>query len=156
MARFYPARGCVYTMTDGNGSGGKGYYHLDGLDGSQASSPVLIQSADLTDRDSVQPVLGLGGEKLVYVFGETFGSVRVNGQVLLGPVGSSASGFQVVSQYFQTHRTSKGGEPVNLSMPGGGYKIYLTGFGVANPDPEYHIQPFMFFGLIAEPAKGSG
>lgn len=151
MARFYPSRGCVYTLSDGAGSGGRGYYALEGLDGSSASSPVLVQGADLTDRDAVQPVLGLGGEKLVYVFGETFGSVRVNGQVLLGPVGTTASGFQTVQQFFQQNRTARGGGLVNLSMPGGGYKIHLVGWGVATPDPEFHIQPFMFFGLISEP-----
>jgi len=151
MARFYPARGCVYTLTDGSGSGGSGYYALEGLSASSASSPVLIQGADLTDRDAVQPVLGLGGEKLVYVYGKTFGSVRVSGQVLLGPIGTTGSGLQRVQQYFNSYRTANGGEPVNLSTPGGGYKIHLVGFGLADPDPEYHIQPFMFFGLISDP-----
>lgn len=150
MARFYPARGCVYTLSDG-GSGGSGYYALEGLEGGSPSSPVLVQGADITDRDAVQPVLGLGGQKLVYVFGKTFGSVRVMGQVLLGPAGTTASGFQAVMRYFQQNRTANDGGLVNLSMPGGGYKIHLTGFGVAQPDPEFHIQPFMFFGLISEP-----
>lgn len=152
MAQFFPARGCVYTLSGGNGaSGGRGYYALEGLQGGSASSPVLVQGADITDRDAVQPVLGLGGQKLVYVFGETFGSVRVTGQVLLGPAGSTNSGFQQVTQFFRQSRTANGGGLVNLSMPGGGYKIHLVGFGVANPDPEFHIQPFMFFGLISEP-----
>lgn len=149
MARFYPARGCVYTMSDGSGSGGSGYYALEGFEGSSASSPVLIQGADLTDRDSIQPVLGLGGEKLVYVFGKTFGSVQIVGQVLLGPAGTTSSGLQRVQQFFNQHRSANKGKPVTLSTPGGGYKIHLVGFGLASPDPEYHIQPFMFFGLIA-------
>jgi hypothetical protein len=153
---FVPGKGCVYSPS---GASGGGWYKLDGLAaggaGGAGGGPVLILGAQLTDADLVNPVTALGNIKILYVFGQKFGEVQILGSVLCGPSGSNGGAFGQVTSFFEAHRVSNSESPVNLSIPGGkSYKIYVTGLGLAQPDAELHIQPFMIYGLIANPSGG--
>ena len=46
-------------------------------------------------------------------------------------------------------RTSSGKGAVTFSTPLGGYRVFVTGFGMAPPDAEYNIQPFSVIFRIA-------
>lgn len=150
MADFFQGgRGCVYTP---NNSGGGGWYRLEGLSGSSGGTPILILGAQSTDADLIFPVTALGNIQIVYTLGRRFGNIQILGTVLAGQSSSGGGGVGAVISYFETNRVSESQNPVNLSVPGGrGYKVYLTGFGLAEPDAEFNIQPFLFHGIIASP-----
>lgn len=147
-AIFSSAKGCVY-IPDRKGGGGS--YRLSGMPGGSNESPILILGASLTDIDVVLPVTTLNNLKILYTFGEGFGNVSVMGLVLLGSGGSSAS-MGAVTSWFRSNRVSKGKHTADLSFPGGAYRMYITGFGLGDPDPQFNIQPFVVYGLIASPA----
>lgn len=140
MATYLPARGCIYKT----GKGGHGAYSLSGLQGPN----LIITGAPGLDQDAIQPVLGLGGKKTIYTFGSGYGQIQITGLVLLGPNGRDSPNLQ---GFFDSKRVANGGNGVNLSFPGGGYRVYLTGFALGTPDAEYCIQPFGFHALIAKP-----
>lgn len=149
MSVITPSKGCVYRPSKGIGGG---WYNLEGL-ASGGGSPILILGAQSTDLDLVFPVTALGNIKILYTFGQNFGNMQVMGAVLCGPAGSNGGSFGKVMSFFEAKRVAKSHTPVNLSIPGGrGYKVYVTGLGLAAPDAELHVQPFMIYGLIASPA----
>lgn len=171
MTKFFPANGCVFST----GGGGKGLYALEGLNdgggaggglggasglngasglgggGGGSKAAIIIDSAPLQDGDITQRVAGLGNTRLLYVFGTTMGDVSVHGRLLLGPAGKSSEGIKQIKDYFDETRVFKSRKTVNLSVPGHAYKIFLLGFALGQPDPEFNIQPFVFAGAIADP-----
>lgn len=147
MDFFASAKGCVYVP---NAVAGAGFYALDGLSGGGASSPIMILNAGVNDTDIVLPVATLNNKKILYTFGRGFGNVAVNGMILLGPNGKSAN-LGTLLGWFGSHRASAGGGAVNLSFPGGAYKIYVVGMVLSEADPQFNIQYFQIAGLIASP-----
>ena len=149
---FASCRGAVYTSGSG---GGGGWYKLEGLSSSSVTTPILLQGAQLTDSDQVLPVSALGNVKILYPFGQNFGDVQVTGNVLVGPVAGGGAAFNTVVQFFQNNRVTQRLSPVSLSIPGGkAYKIYIVGLGLSEPDAQYHIQPFLIHGMLADSSSG--
>jgi hypothetical protein len=153
---FFPSRGCVYAVPDPS-SGGAGFYSLEGLQTGQTSGTVsgviLLQGVDLRVGDIIQPVVTLENTKVLYTFGSDFGNVSIGGEILLGPANAEANSpsFNLITSYFDTNRVAISQKPVKLSMPGSkSYFVYLQGLSIGRVDPEFHIQPFAFAGIIAE------
>ena len=146
---FASSRGCVYAP---NSRGGQGSYAVEGLDRGSAESPILILGADLKDSDIVLPVSTLNGIKIIYTFGEAWGDATILGLALLG---SGDSSLKRLTSWFKGKRSSAGesAQTVNLSTPGGPYKLYIHAFGLAQPDEKFNTQPFMIYGKIANPKK---
>jgi len=147
MDFFASAKGCVYVP---NAVAGAGFYSLDGLGGGANSSPIMILNGGVNDTDIVLPVSTLNNKKVLYTFGRSFGNVTVNGMILLGPNGKSATLGSLLGWY-QSNRTSGGGGTVNFSFPGGAYKLYVVGLVISEADPQFNIQYFQVAGLIASP-----
>lgn len=148
---FISSRGCVFSPKQGGGNGG-GWYKLEGLN-SSGSNPILILGAQLTDGDSVLPSSAFGGVQTFYTFGKSIGDAQILGTILCGP--SSGEGFAAVKGFFDGARASSAKSAVNLSVPGNeAYKIVLTGLGLTQPDGELNIQPFLFYGFVANPSGG--
>lgn len=148
---FAGCRGAVYTPLN-VGSGG--WYKLDGLT-SSPDNPVLIQGAQLTDSDLVLPVTALGNIKILYTLGQRFGDVQIIGSVLAGTVEGNGAAFGTVYQFFQKSRVTALKDSVKLSIPGGqAYRVYIVGLGLAEPDPQFHVQPFLLHGMIAGASSG--
>ncbi len=146
------SRGCVYLA--GDGGPGSGFYQLDPPLRGEKDAPIILEGADGLDEDIVNPKVTLGGRKILYVFGEDFGSVAINGLALLGTSDKRGAVFRKVASYFKEHRVHKSRTPVSLSYPGDvAQKIYLTQMIVSRPDPEFHIQVFQLKGVTAEPMK---
>lgn len=144
---FITSRGCVYCV---RGGGGGGAFVIDGL-ATGGCPPVIITSVSPSDRDIVQPVATLTRKKYVYVFGQAIGDVQISGIAMLGKNAQAGTMDRVVS-FVRNHRVSNGStSPVNVSMPGGAVKVWVTGMGVGTPDPEFNTIPFVINGLIAEP-----
>jgi len=150
--QFIPSKGCVYVPFRKEG---QGWYKLAGLNAGSAESPILIVGAQLTDSDIVLPITALGDIQIVMVFGRQIGDVQVMGNVLCGEDASSGQSFAAVVSFFNAHRVSKSLTPVSLSLPGGqNYNIFINGLGLAQPDGQYNIQPFIIYGMIASPPGG--
>lgn len=129
---------CVYTFPrDAAGSG----YQLAGL---QSSPPLVIQGATFQDTDIVLPINTLTKERFLYSFGKNFDGGYLQGVALLGAGGASG-----LSRYVDSIRTANGGKATTLSTPLGGYRVFVTGFGMAVPDAEFNMQPFSVMFKIA-------
>jgi hypothetical protein len=145
-----PARGCVYRPR-GTRSG-NGFYYLDPpLNGSQ-ETPILIDGVDAVDQDIVFPVTTLDEKKYLFVMGEDFGNITISGIILLGRAEGGGRAFRTLASYLASHRVNTSLSPVTLSFPGDVFqRVYLTSLVVGKPDPEFHIQPFQFRAIVAEP-----
>lgn len=146
---FAAGRGCVYH----NAGGSAGWYKLEGLGDNDPS--ILVMGSEITDSDIVLPESCVDNKKVLYVFGQKFGDVRVAGTILCGPGGERGAGgtaYDAVLTWFQGARVTKTKKPVSLSTPGQkSYKIYILGLSFAIPDAEFHTQPFLIYGMIADP-----
>lgn len=149
---FVPCKGFFhkYTPSNASGAGGEGFFTVDGL----SEDDVLIQGVNVEDKDVVMPVVTLENFRILYSFGADFGSIGVIGAILLGEAGGGGPGFNKVRQFFEDKRVSKAGDStVKVTGPGGsGWEVYMTGLSMGEPDPQFHIQPFVLVGQIAEPA----
>lgn len=130
---------CVYAVKrQATGAG----YALAGL---RSAPPIIIQGATFSDRDLVLPVNCLNGKRFLYAFGKQFGSGTLLGVALLG-----MTGVPNLNLYVQALRTSSGANKATLSTPLGGYRVFVTGFGLGMPDVDYNIQPFSVDFTIAQ------
>ena len=154
MASFEFARGCVYRFDQsGSGGGGSGssIIKMSPAITSDAESPVLTTGVQINDQDLVLPVVTLDGARILYSFGPAFGSFNIIGTALLGAVGGQGSALGKVSDWFKSNRVSSLEGPISVSLGGGGaYKVFVTGLSVAEADTEFHIQPYVIMGNIAE------
>lgn len=146
------ARGCVYSSNQT--SGGQGFYSLKpGITGT-AKAPIFIDGVDGLDGDIIAPVTTIDGGKILHVFGEDFGNVSITGTMLLGSADQNGNAFKTVVSYFNKHRVSAKTTPITVSYPGNvSQKVYLTHLVISRPDPEFHVQPFQFRGVVAEPLE---
>lgn len=148
---FIPARGCVFRPMS---STNRGFYALSPAIPSPRATPILIDGVDNEEGDTVFPMATLDSKKYLYVLGEDFGGIQISGAALLGKASEGGKAFALVKNYFQKHRVSASGEPITASLPGNvSYRVYLTRFLVARPDPEFHIQYFSFRGVVVDPPK---
>lgn len=142
-----PSRGCVICVSSGSGQGA---YGIEGLN-SSGCPPIIIESVSPSDRDIVQPVTTLANKKIVYVFGEAIGDIQISGTAYLGKNADGAAMDRVIA-FMKAHRLSGGStSPVNVAVPGGAYKVWITGMGIGSPNAEFCTQGFMLTGLIADP-----
>lgn len=116
--------------TQAAGSG----YALAGL---KSAPPILVQGAVLQDTDIVLPVPTLGGKRYLFEFGRNIGQGQLNGVALLG-----CGGVSSFTRTVDSMRVSAGGGKLTLSTPLGGFRVAVTGFGMAPPDVEFNTQPF--------------
>jgi hypothetical protein len=144
-----PSKGCVYYP---RGRRMAGFYQLFPALRASDRTPIIITGVDADEGDSVVPKATLDDKKFLFVMGEDFGNITISGVALLGQVQEQGRSNRVLRSYFQQHRTTRREQPVLLSMPGHvAAAVYLTRIVIAQPDPEFHIQPFMFRCISVEP-----
>lgn len=135
---LFAASNCVYIVQRsavGNG------YRLGSL---QSAPPLVIQGGNFQDTDIVLPISTLDKRRFLYSFGKNFDGGSLQGIALLGLSGSIG-----LAQMVDSMRTSSGNGAVTFSTPLGGYRVFVTGFGMAQPDPEFNLQPFSVMFRIA-------
>jgi hypothetical protein len=127
-----------------------GAYQVPGL----SARGVLITAVTIEDNDLVMLKNTINGRKILYTAGAAFGSVGISGELLLGSAECGGAGgvkYQTVVDWFNTVRVSKSKTPINVSVLGVGYKVFITGMGVSQADPEYNLQGFTIIGTLANP-----
>lgn len=143
---FTNTRGCVYVVNNG---GGEGFYHLRPK---VEAAHVFITGSDLSVGDIVTPVTTLDRKKILQTFGSDWGRSDVSGVILLGEGGTGGgTNLSTLIEYFNTHRVHVSQAPVSLSIPGNkAYFVYLHRMVLGTPDPDTHMQPFVFSTVVAE------
>ena len=152
MASFNFTRGCVYKVDQNGERGGSGsnMVQLEPSIQSDDDSPVILTGVQLNDQDLVLPVVTLDGFRIMYTFGEDFGSLNIVGMALLGAAGSNGTAIKNVQNWFTANRVSRKEDTISVSLGGGGsYEVYVTGLTIAEADTNFHIQPFVIVGRIA-------
>lgn len=134
---IFGGQNCVFTVNrQASGSG----YRLAGL---RSAPPLVIQGASFSDTDIILPVNTLDKKRFLYSFGKHFDGGQLQGVAMLS-IGSVG-----LARYVDGIRTSAGHGPVTFSTPLGGYRVWVTGFGMAPADAEYSLQPFSIMFKIA-------
>lgn len=149
-ANFFPTRGCVYTVPVAGSRGGSGLYRLDGItDQKGDGSAILVTGIDMRDSDVVAPVLTTEDLRILYVFGKSFGSVVVHGEILLGSADSTPGKLSKIQSWFQQKRVAVSKKPVQLSIASKAYNVYVKDLILGAADNEFNIQSFGIEGIIA-------
>lgn len=119
-----------------------------------ANTPILIMGIELSQQDIVSPVSCLGNVKIFYTFGQAFGNVMIRGEMLLGPLGSVQSdGVRLLSDFFNQQRVSNLKKATTFSIAQTAYQMYMTGLQIGQVDIEFHVLPFVFTGVLIDPAN---
>jgi hypothetical protein len=134
---IFGSSNCVYAVSQRATSSG---YALAGL---RSAPPLIIQGATFSDHDIVLPVNCLNRKRFLYSFGKQFGDGALQGVAMLG------MGNLNLVRMVDNLRTSSGNGQATLSTPLGGFRVFVTGFGMAPPDPEFNLQPFTVLFKIA-------
>lgn len=155
MASFDFARGCVYrvdTSTPGGGDSGSTIIEVSPpISSTSSSSPVLLTGVQTNEQDLVLPVVTLDNFRILYTYGEDFGGFNIVGVALLGRAGGTGKALSDVVEWFAANRVTRSETSVSVSLGGGGsYEIFVTGLSIAEADLEYHIQPFIVAGRVAQ------
>lgn len=152
MHHFLNMRGAYVRVRISN-TQSPGLYAIDELERFQSnlsnSSPILLTSIQYRQRDIVSQMPCLDNIKVIYAYGQDFGEITIQGEILLGPLGDiNTQGAQRVLDFFAEHRVSRKFGPVAVSAVSSTYLVYLTGIKMGAVDPELHIQPFSLFGTL--------
>lgn len=151
---LFPSKGCVYLVDRSEGNTA-GYYSIEGLEtGGKGPSVILIDDIKSEASDIINPVVTLGGGKMLYRFGSDFGAMSIVGAVLLGPSASGTTGVEAYSnliEFFEANRVSAKKEPTALSLPGGvARKVHLYSMTIGDTDPVFHVAQFMIGAITAD------
>lgn len=129
---IFASNNCVYAVPkQAVGSG-------VALAGLSAGPPILLRGVSLNDSDINLPVTTLSGRRFLYNFGKQISPGVISGIALLG-YGQSVTSL---SKAVEALRTSSGSGLTSLSTPLGGWRVFVTGFSVSEPDHEFNLQPF--------------
>lgn len=160
---FLSARGAFYRVELSNQTG-PGLYSIEELDRvtgdgtgtatSNGKAPILITGIEISHSDIVSQIPCLNNVKVFYAFGQNFGTVAIQGEVLLGPLGDiTTEGVERLMDFFWKHRVSKSNLPIKISVAKRSYFVYLVGLKIGTIDPNFHILPFGFFGTLLDLSK---
>ena len=139
---FLQSRGCVIQV---NKTGTGRSYDLKGFPSGGENSPILLTEAIVTRKDLVLPVTTLSNKKVLYTFGEDFGSISLNGIIFLGRVGESTDGITKVLDWYNSNSVGNKTTPAatKLSLPGKkALSIYVIGITLNQPNHQNNYIPF--------------
>lgn len=108
------------------------------LSGLNSGPPILLRGVSLNDTDINLPVTTLGRQRFMYNFGKMISPGVISGLALLG----YGYGVSNLSRAVESLRTSSGKGLTSLSTPLGGWRVFVTGFSMGEPDHEFNLQPF--------------
>ena len=161
MAILAPCRGNVYKVNpiesyDNFGvritSTDSGFYLVEGLQAKKGQGDaLLIMSVSPQKSDVVAPVITLENTRVLYSFGANFGNITISGMILLGKSGNPGQSLKTIVDFFESRRVSRSSSPINVSGPGVGWKVFLTGLNIGEADSVTNSQSFALTGIIAEP-----
>ncbi len=129
--RIFGATDCLYSVPRSTRASG---YALGSL---RSGPPILLQGADYTSTDITLPVATMSGKRFLYEFGRNIDNGRLIGVAMLGMNGASS-----LPRLVDAMRVSSGGGAKTLSTPVGGFRVFVNGFSMSQPDAEFNLLPF--------------
>ncbi len=139
---FLQSRGCVVQV---NKSGSSRSYDLKGFPTGVENAPILLTEAIINKKDLVLPVTTLSNKKVLYTFGEDFGTISLNGIIFLGKVGGDNAGISAVLDWYGENSVGNKTSPTasKLSLPGKkALSIYVVGITLNQPNHQNNYIPF--------------
>jgi hypothetical protein len=123
-------------------------------------TPIIINGAEIQKSDIVAPEVYLGNKKTLFTFGQAWGRVTIQGEILLGSVDfeeagittTVANGLRIVETYFSLFRSSVYSRPIILSAlryakP---IKFHLTGYTRGAVNAEFNTIAFNLIGAVVD------
>lgn len=152
MAILTPCRGNVYKVNPVEGSGDIGFYYIPDLQAKKGpGDALLVMSVSPQETDIVAPVVTLENTKILYSFGSNFGNINISGMLLLGKSGTPGQSLKSLVDFFEEKRVSKTSSAIDVSGPGTGWRVFLTGLSVSEAESNTNTQSFVLSGIIAQP-----
>lgn len=108
-----------------------------GKEGKCDESVVLVQNVAISKQAITVPVVGVDKKRLLYSFGENFGTVRITATVLTGGTEYKATEPKGLLDTWEQESVIGKKEPVNLKWAGTETKVYVTGITAGGSDPQY-------------------
>ncbi len=145
-------RGSFYRVQLKPGTG-PGLYSIKELrdDFETDGNPLLITSISPQQRDLVSETPCLDNYKVFTVFGQAFGQVTIEAEILLGDFSSNT--YEVVQRlyaWFDKYRVSKRKLPISVSVGPVARYVYLTAMAVGKADAVYQTIPFLLAGTLLD------
>ena len=123
-------------------------------------TPIIITSATVTEKDIATPNAYLNNDKLFHSYGQAWGEVTIEGEILLGSVefaeesigssllNSAANGLRAIELYFALNRASVSKRPITLSSLRYAKPInfFLTDYSRGRMNVEFNIVSFSMRG----------
>jgi len=123
-------------------------------------TPIIITSATVTESDIVSPNAYLDNDKLLHSYGQAWGQVNIEGEILLGSVefaenglgasllNSAFNGLRAIEFYFALNRASISSRPIILSALRYAKPVnfYLTNYKRGRMNVEFNIIGFSLQG----------
>lgn len=121
----------------------------DKEEGKCASSIVLVQNVMLERKSISVPVIGVDKHRVLYTFGENFGSVVIDATIL--PGGDKYDGKQPkdLLDKWENKGLANSKTPVNLSWAGVEVKVFIQDVKVQSSDPATGAMSITLTALIA-------
>lgn len=133
--------------------GGSGLISLQGLaTGKGSGNTVMLTTANVGEKVSVDPVDALGDKHVLDVYGPVFQPVQIRGVIYVNTCGGSGAGIDHVSKFFSSNRVDKNKAGVNLSVGNFKKKVYPYELIFGDADPSRQTVTFVI-NAIAKPRK---
>ena len=127
---------------------------------------MFITSIQVTDFDVTGKVICLNDKRILYEFGKGFGTITVQGEILIGNTavepglgminGKQTGSFQEIINFFNEKRVSENPNPLTINagsgvaQVGGTFKFYLSSFALGPIAPETGVVQFQLTGDLIE------
>lgn len=141
---YMSASGQAYCLRGGEASqlsleldGFDAFKPKSGKEGKCDESVVLVQNVAITKQAIAVPVVGVDKKRLLYSFGENFGTVRITATVLTGGTEYQATEPKGLLDTWEQESIIGKKEPVNLKWAGTEAKVYVKNITVVGADPQY-------------------
>jgi len=161
MADFFQAaRGCftqhTYTQNIVRSGSQDSFFKVSNLDES-AEEPILINDIRVNDKDIYSTKLCFNDKRILYTYGRAFGTLTIEGEILLGPQGLLTEAEEKLTDWFDEYRSTNldpsntnGAAGVPKASLGNGvsYLFYPVALNTGILDKELNILGFSILGVI--------
>lgn len=119
-------------------------------------SVILVQNVSVRKEGIVVPVVGVDKKRLLYSFGENFGSVSITAIVLTGGKEYDDKEPKQLLEKWEQKGVVGSKTPINLKWAGIETKVFVTGIDIAAQDPQTNTIKVELSAVIAPVSNKNG
>lgn len=115
---------------------------------------IIIDDISLEDKDIALPVVATDNVRVLFRFGQDFGTVVISGRAYLGaPACGNKRILGVIQSAFDSARLSKSKKPTKVSVAGSkAYPVYPVSMKISNTQAATNSVGFSIICLLAPPS----